>query len=220
VDPDKVAAIVAIERPKTQKQLRRFLGMMQYHSVFLDHYAEISKVLTDLTAVKYKHHLLPWSQKHEEAFFTLKRKLCDVVSLSVPRFGGLFVLRCDASQYSVGGCLYQRDDDDVTKVTYNGIGEKTIKFFSQKLTACQVNWSTIEKEAYAVVASLKKFDNIVFNSDIIVYSDHNPLTYLIGQVTHSAKLSRWSLALQQYNIVDFRYAKGTHNVVADFFSRL
>jgi hypothetical protein len=182
VDPDKVAAIIAIERPTTQKQLRRFLGMKQYHSVFVDHYAEISQVLTDLTAVKYKNRPLPWSQEHDDAFCLLERKLCDVVSLSVPRYGGLFVLRCDASKCSIGGCLYQREDDDVTKVTYNGVGEKPIKFFSQKLTPCQVNWSTIEKEAYAVVASLKKFENIVFNSDIIVYSDHNPLTYAIGQV--------------------------------------
>jgi hypothetical protein len=145
--------------------------------------------------------------------------LCNAVSLYVPRFGGLFILRCDASKSAIGGCLYQRDDDMVENVDVKGVGEKPIRFFSQKLAASQINWSVIEKEAFAVVASLKKFDNIVFASCIVVFSDHNPLTYLVDQVTRSAKLSRWSLALQQYNIV-FRYSAGMHNVAADFFSRL
>jgi hypothetical protein len=53
----------------------------------------------------------------------LKRKLCVAVS----------------ERAKIGGCLCQRDDDDVTKVTCNGVGEKPIKFFSQKLTACRVD---------------------------------------------------------------------------------
>jgi hypothetical protein len=51
-----------------------------------------------------------------------------------------------------------------------------------------------------------------------VYSDHNPLTYVVEGSTHSAKLTRWSLALQEYNVI-FRYAKAKNNYVADYFSR-
>jgi hypothetical protein len=133
--------------------------------------------------------------------------------------GSLFILRCDASKFAISGCLYQRNDDDVNKAVVTGDGEHPIAFYSQKLSGSQVNWATIEKEAYAVIASLKKFERIVFGSCIVVYSDHNPLYYLVERVTSSAKLSRWSLALQQYNIL-FRYAKAQHNVVADFFSRI
>jgi RNase H-like domain found in reverse transcriptase len=144
--------------------------------------------------------------------------LCEAVSLHVPRVGGLFILRTDASGLAISGCLYQRDDDVIENVVVTGDGEKPISFYSQKLTRSQMSWSVIEREAYAVIASLKRFFPIVFGSTIIVYSDHNPLTFIVEGCSQSAKLTRWSLALQQYNVI-FRYAKAKHNLVADYFSR-
>jgi hypothetical protein len=216
-DPAKVVAIRSIPRPRTRKQLKSFLGAMSYHRAYIDHFAHVAKPLTDLTAGKSTTNIL-WSEEHERAFLTLKDKLCSVVALSVPRIGGLFILRVDASGTAVSGCLYQRDDDDLDHVVVSGDGEKPISFFSKKLSRSQVAWSVIEREAFAVIASLRKFHHLIFGSMIVVYSDHNPLSFLVEGSTHSAKLTRWSLALQEYNIV-FRYAKAQHNRVADYFSR-
>jgi hypothetical protein len=218
IDPDKVSSIMSIAAPKTYKQLKRFLGMMAYHKSSIDHHAEMAKPLTDLTAVKYSKRPLPWSTEHQQSFDNLKQALCHAVALRVPRLGGLFILRTDASNVAIAGCLYQRDDDDLDEVDVKGEGEKPICFFSQKLTGSQVHWSTIEKEAYAVIASLNKFEHIVYSARIVVFSDHNPLSFLVDCVTKSAKLTRWNLALQQFNIV-LNYSKGSYNVVADFFSR-
>jgi RNase H-like domain found in reverse transcriptase len=113
----------------------------------------------------------------------------------------LFILRTDASNYAISGCLYQKVDDDIDKVDISGTGERPIQFFSQKLTFTQSHWSVIEKEAYAVIRSLQKFEHILFCSQIVVFSDHNPLSFLVDCVTQSSKLARWSLALQNYNIV-------------------
>ena len=52
----------------------------------------------------------------------------------------------------------------------------------------------------------------------MIFSDHNPLAYIVDSVAKSAKLMRWSLALQEYDLV-FRYVKAAHNVVADCLSR-
>jgi hypothetical protein len=153
IDPDKVDCIVNLDRPKTQKQLKRFLGMMAYHRSFIDHFSEVAKPLTDLTSVKYQKAGFEWLPSHDTAFTSLKQKLSNVVNLSVPRLGSLFILRCDASKFAISGCLYQRNDDDVNKVVVTGDGEHPIAFYSQKLSGSQVNWATIEKEAYAVIAS-------------------------------------------------------------------
>ena len=210
-------AIVAIQQPKTMKMLKSFLGVMNFHREFIPRMSHIAKPLTDLTSLKNVKQL-PWRCEHETAFNQLKVALCEAVSLQVPRIGGLFILRTDASGIAISGCLYQRDDDDIENVLVTGDGEKPISFFSQKLTRPQMAWSVIEREAYAVIASLKKIFPIVFSSSIVVYSDHNPLFFIVEGSSHSAKLTRWSLALQQYNIV-FRYAKAKHNLVADYFSR-
>jgi len=190
---------------------------MAYHRTYIDHFAEIAKCLTDLTSVKYSKTLV-WSEACEQAFCTLKYKLCNIVALSIPRVGDLFILRTDASNFVISGCLYQKEDDDIDKVDVSGTDKRPIQFFSQKLTITQSHWSVIEKEAYAVIRSLHKFEHILFSSQIVIFSDHNPLSFLVDCGTPSSKLTRWSLALQSYNIV-FRYAKASHNKVADLFSR-
>jgi hypothetical protein len=88
-----------------------------------------------------------------------------------------------------------------------------------KLSMTQARWSTIEWEAFAVIWALRKFRSWLFLSKIIVFSDHNPLTFLTESAPKSAKLARWALALQEFNI-DFRYGPGRKNMAADFLSRI
>jgi len=64
-----------------------------------------------------------------------------------------------------------------------------------------------------------KFKAIRDMQHIVVYSDHNPLTYVVECALKSARLTRWSLALAQYQS-ELRYKKGVHNTAADCLSRL
>jgi RNase H-like domain found in reverse transcriptase len=78
--------------------------------------------------------------------------------------------------------------------------EKPIAFTSQKLTESQAQaWSTIE-EAYAVIHALNKFRDWIFLSKISIYSDHNPLQFLMVAAPKSSKLTRWALALQEFDL--------------------
>jgi len=77
----------------------------------------------------------------------------------------------------------------------------------------------IEREAFAIMWALKRFSNIVFGARITVFTDHNPLKYLAESAPKSAKLTRWALALQEYDLV-IKYNRGSLNVVADSLSRL
>jgi RNase H-like domain found in reverse transcriptase len=98
--------------------------------------------------------------------------------------------------------------------------EKPIAFTSQKLTESQAQaWSTIEKEAYVVIHALNKFRDWVFLSKISIYSDHNPLQFLTEAAPKSSKLTRWALALQEFDLT-FHYRPGKLNFPAYFLSRL
>ena len=83
----------------------------------------------------------------------------------------------------------------------------------------QCAWSTIEREAYAALMALQKYRNWIFESEVTVHSDHNPLLYLTESVPKSAKLMRWALALQEFSVT-FKYRAGPNNVAADCLSRL
>ncbi|KAH8286962.1 hypothetical protein KR018_006847, partial [Drosophila ironensis] len=69
----------------------------------------------------------------------LKEALTTAPVLRHPDFTKMFYVQCDASDYGVGAVLFQEDED----------GERPIAFFSQKLNACQRNYSVTEKECYA-----------------------------------------------------------------------
>lgn len=82
-----------------------------------------------------------------------------------------------------------------------------------------MHWSTIEREAYGVIEALKKFDTWIFGAKIGVISDHNPLTFVTCSISHNAKLARWPLSFQRYNLI-ITYRKGSRHSNANFISRL
>ncbi|GFV98830.1 retrovirus-related Pol polyprotein from transposon 297 [Trichonephila clavipes] len=136
-------------------------------------------------------------------------------TLYTPVLNCPFQLYTNTSATLVGACLAQNDE--------NGM-EHPIVFYSRKLTKCQMNWSTIEREAYAVPSALKKFDCGIIGSQIHVVSDHNPFTFLTKgkkhhKEPHGTKLARWALALQRYDL-RIIYCKGKNHGNADALSRL
>ena len=188
--------------------------MLRLFGFFRDHiprYAEIARPLTDLTS-KQVPAIVPWKEEHTSALNQLKQALCEATDrkLFVAYINKSFNVHVDACDKAVASYLSQTDD--------NG-REYPLAFFSNKLNGTQKAWATVHKEAYAILAALKKFRHWVFGAEIHDYSDHNPLTFLTESAPKSAKLMRWCLALQEFNI-QFHYVRGKQNVAPDCLSRL
>ncbi|RVW12444.1 Retrovirus-related Pol polyprotein from transposon 17.6 [Vitis vinifera] len=90
---------------------------------------------------------------------------------------------------------------------------------SKTLNEAQRNYTTTEKELLAVVFALDKFRAYLVGSFIVVFTDHSALKYLLTKQDAKARLKRWILLLQEFNI-QIRDKKGVENVVADHLSRL
>lgn len=208
-DPEKIAAIKSLKSPKTKKMLRSILGLFNYYRDYINHYAKIAKPLTDLTRKSVPNDI-PWSEEAEEAFNNLKTQLCNITSLVTPDTSKPFEIHSDASLTGIGACLLQRDSEGKPQ---------PITFASQKLTPTQAKWSTIEREAYAVIWALGKFEVWTYGSTITLHTDHNPLKYLTESVPKNARLQRWSLALSRYQ-VSISHKPGSSNLVADALSRV
>jgi len=123
--------------------------------------------------------------------------------------GRPYTLHTDASGSAVGATLGQLDEAAV---------EQPLAFASQKLSGPQTAWAKIEREAYAVIWALNRFRYIVYGTKVTVYCDHNALLYVRECAPKSAKLLRWALTLQEFDL-EFRYIKGSSNVVAAWLSR-
>ena len=210
-DPEKTAVVKALQIPKTKRQVRQLLGFFSYFRECIPNFAEIARPLTDLTK-RNKSDKIIWGLSEQSAFVQLKDALCVVTEkpLFIIDPTKDFRLHVDASDHTVAGALTQMNE--------NGV-ECPIAFFSWKLSDSQKNWATIEKEAYAALKTLHRVKQWVFGCSVTILSDHNPLVYLTQSAPKSAKLLRWALAFQEFD-VHFEYRAGQTHVVPDVLTRL
>jgi len=204
----KLDAIRDITMPTTKKAMRTWLGLASYYQMYLKDFSKTARPLYDL--IKNSKPLkLSFTDVQVAAFEKLKAELCSGVILHTPCYDQDFVIQTDASDFAVGACLLQ---------IRNG-RECPIMFASSKLTLTQARWSIIEREAYAIIFALRKFDAIVFGCKVIVMTDHDPLQYLAKCAPSSGKLTRWALAIQRYS-VEIQHRAGVCNQNVDALSRL
>jgi hypothetical protein len=94
-----------------------------------------------------------------------------------------------------------------------------IFYASKTLNSAQMNYTTTEKELLAVVFACEKFRSYLVGLPVLVFSDHTKLKYLLSKKDSKARLVRWILLLQRFDIT-IKNKKGTKNIVADHMSIL
>ena len=193
--------------PVTKKQLRSFLGLIGYYRAFVPNFAALAISLTDLTR-KGSPNVLVWNEVHEHAFQSLKRYVCSPPVLRLPNVHKSFILQTDASNDGIGAILLQEE-----------VGVRhPVAFASKKLLPRERNYSTIEREALAIVWGVRKFEKYLYGQHFLLETDHHPLQYLLKAKYSNGRLMRWALALQPYRFT-ITAIKGSQNVGADFLSR-
>ncbi|GJS71354.1 putative reverse transcriptase domain-containing protein [Tanacetum coccineum] len=139
VDPAKIEAIKNWAAPTTPMEVRQFLGLAGYYRRFIKEFSLISKPLTKLTQ---KNKPYVWGDDEEEAFQTLKLKLCSAPILSLPEGSEDFVVYCDASLKGFGAVLMQR--------------EKVIAYASRQLRKNEENYMSHDLELGAKELNMRQ----------------------------------------------------------------
>ena len=188
-----------IAPPTNRKQLRRFLGMINYYR---DMWMRRSEVLAPLTELTSEKKPFKWTEACDKAFQTMKKILSKEVLLTYPDFNKPFDIHTDASDVQMGAVISQDN--------------KPIAFYTRKLNSAQTRYTTTERELLAIVETLKEFRNILLGQQITIYTDHKNLCY---KNFNTNRVMRWRLLLEEYGPT-LKYIKGERNVVADALSRL
>lgn len=204
-NPDKIEKILNWPIPKTDTQIKQFLGLAGYYRRFIRDFSKITKPMT-----KYLKKDIPLNlqdQNYLNAFNTLKQIISTDQVLAYPQYDKPFILTTDASDFALGAVLSQMQE---------GI-ERPIAFGSRTLSETESRYATNEKEALAIKWATQKFKNYLHGAKFTLVTDHKPLTF-IKTSDKNPKILRWRLDLETFDY-DIKYKEGRANVVADALSR-
>ncbi|CAN6554896.1 unnamed protein product [Malus baccata var. baccata] len=168
-----------------------------------------SKVAQPLCRLLQKEVAFEFTKACTASFNQLKELLTTTPIIVPPDWSLPFELMCDAFDYALGAVLGQRKDKR----------PHVIYYASRTLNDAQLNYSITEKELIAVVFALDKFRSYLIGTNVIVFTDHAALKYLLTKKEAKPRLIRWMLLLQEFDI-KIRDKKGSENVVADHLSRM
>lgn len=208
------------------KRIKSFLGMVFYYQHFIPHCSSIAKPLFALTGGQKRRgktkvgpnmgsyrklHPSDWTKECDFALSDLKEKLLNCAVLKHPDFSQPMILSIDASLDGLGAVLSQIP-----------VGEKKarpIAFASKTLSSSQKKYPAHRLEFLALKWSVcEKFSHWLRGHPFTVWTDNNPLTYIMTKPKLDACEQRWVSKLAPYTF-DLKHIAGTKNVVADALSR-
>jgi hypothetical protein len=194
--------------PQSKKAVHSFIGMTNFLRKWVPNCAEILKPLNELTRNSSPDKVC-WLAKHQTAFDKIKRVLTSEPVLTRYDMNKKHVIMTDASQDALAGCLLQEEEDGLHPVMYASI----------KLLPRESRYSIGEKEAYAVVFSIRRFYKYLYGRHFGIQTDCQSLSILNGKLANNARVMRWQLFLQSFNFT-VEVIRGKDNGISDYLSRM
>ncbi|RXN05991.1 Retrovirus-related Pol poly from transposon [Labeo rohita] len=238
MDSADTVAVTALkeQKPSTVGELRRILGLLSYYRQYIKDFSRIASPLYDLLKGntdgdepqgRGKHkvrnnkrtHVVPsnksieWTEYHQEILEKLIECLVQPPILGFPDFSQPFILHTDASNQGLGAVLYQNQNGKLRVIAYGSrtltAAEKNYHLHSGKLEFLALKWAITEKFR----------DYLYYAPTFTVFSDNNPLTYVLTSAKLNATGCRWVSELADFHFT-IRYRPGKENIDADSLSRM
>lgn len=209
--PKYVKEVQQFPKPGTVKQLRSFLGLVNFQRKFIPQCSVICKPLSKLLGSSDKALIL-WSDEMNQSFEELKTCMAKDIILIYPDYSATahkMELSTDASRYGSGACLTQLQGDSV----------RVIGYASMTFSKAQVNYSTIEQELAAIRWAVRVFRCFLYGVPFVLYTDHKPLVYMSNMAQHNSRIVRTMNELAEYDF-EIRFRAGKDNIIADTLSRI
>ena len=200
-DQDRLKPLLEMPPPVNLCAQKRLVGMFAYYSKFIQNFSDKIHPLNRNTTFPVPDPVL-------EAFRRLKLDLKDS-ALKTIDYNQEFVVETDASDFCIAATLNQMG--------------RPVAFFSRTLSPCEIKHHAVEKEAAAIVESVREWRHFLVGRKFKLITDQKSISFMFDNTRKSkiknVKISRWRVELSQYKF-DISYRPGVANKAVDTFSRI
>ena len=233
LDMDSINPVLNLQNttPKTVGDIRKLIGLLGYYRRYIKDFSRIAKPIYDfLTApiesksrirneklnfkIKHLSNQLPsnfnirWTEEHQKALDQVVKLLTSPPIMAYPCFKDPFILHMDASEVGLGAVLYQKQNGILKGIAYGSRtlcpAEKNYHLHSGKLDFLALKWAICEQRR----------DYLYYAPSFVVYTDNNPLTYVLSSAKLNASGLRWINDLADCNF-SIKYLPGSSHQDAD-----
>ncbi|KAL1446069.1 hypothetical protein WDU94_006611, partial [Cyamophila willieti] len=199
-DPERLKPLLDMPVPHDTASLQRALGMFSYYSKWVPSFSDKVRPLLKCS--------FPLQEETISAFKLIKQNIAKAstaaIESDIP-----FTVETDASHHAIAATLSQQG--------------RPVAFFSRTLNKSELQHSSVEKEAYAIVESLKYWRHYLIGRSFKIITDQRSVSFMFQQKHKSKikneKIVRWRLELSCFNF-DIVYRPGSENAPADALSRI
>lgn len=200
-DPERLKPLRDLTYPKDMASQRRIVGMFSYYSAWIASFSEKIRPII-------QNNQFPPPEAVRIRLDELKAELERSFLVTVDPNLKLTV-ETDASDVAIAATLNQEG--------------RPVAFFSRTLNASERNHSSVEKEAYAIVESIRQWRHYLLGVHFQLLTDQRSVAFIYDRNHHGKikndKIQRWKLELSCFSY-DVVYRPGRENAGADALSRL
>lgn len=208
MDPVKLEGVSKWPTPTKLKELRSFLGFINYYRRFIHDFSFIAKPLHDL---QKKDAPWKWEEPQETAFNKLRDALLSRPTLVHPDLEKPYILETDASKFAYGAILSQKQEDGKLQ---------PIGFMSRKMSQAEEGYEVHDRELLAIIRALEQWEHFLKEAKhpITILTDHANLRYFNTKRLLKDRQARWMEFLTLFDY-ELRYRPGRQSSAPDLLSR-
>ena len=169
VDAAHTKCLRDASHPRTQTELRSFLGFVNVYRRFIKDFAHIAAPLNALLRKGMPAKLEEFGEPEMAAFHRLTDAVLRPPVLELPKSGLRYSVDTDSSGSQIGCTLFQAADSGQ---------REPLQYWSRSLNTHERNYSTPEKECLAVVWALLTFRPYLQYEKFTVFSHQSSLRWV------------------------------------------
>ncbi|KAI0992807.1 hypothetical protein K3495_g15377 [Podosphaera aphanis] len=198
MDPKKVSCVQEWPRPRSVRDIQRFLGFANFYRRFIPEFSRLAAPMVNLTR---KEVPFSWTDDCEASFIRIKQAFKDETMLAHFDPKLQTILETDASDFVTAAVLSQYDDSGVLR---------PVAFMSKKMLPAECNYEIFDKELLAIVNAFETWTAELgsVEASTLILTDHKNLEHFTTTKKLNRRQARWNELLADFNFkIVFRPGK-------------